>query len=90
MVNNDFVVSQVSSDQMADEAVVVPVKKVVFDILLLQLGKHVAVFFPCFCCSEKLYCYRLPFYCVICFHFQDAVIAVLTTENYNVPPNLVS
>lgn len=44
MVNNDFVVSQVSSDQMADEAVVVPVKKVVFDILLLQLGKHVAFF----------------------------------------------
>lgn len=46
MVNNDFVVSQVSSDQMADEAVVVPVKKVVFDVLLLQLGKHVA-FFSC-------------------------------------------
>lgn len=45
MVNNDFVVSQVSSNQMADEAVVVPVKKVVFDVLLLQLGKHVAFFF---------------------------------------------
>jgi len=47
MVNNDFVVSQVSSNQMADEAVVVPVKKVVFDVLLLQLGKHVAAFFSC-------------------------------------------
>lgn len=70
MVNNDFVVSQVSSDQMADEAVVVPVKKVVFDVLLLQLGKHVAFFFPA---AGNLYCYRLPFYYVICYHFQDAV-----------------